>query len=80
MNRKFNREYNQGKINIIPFDTRWWKIHIENPDRDDVLYTIGNIREEARWAFVYCYRENNISHLRGLIGFEYPHTGERKHG
>jgi hypothetical protein len=76
MRRKFNKEYNQGKININPCDTRWWKIYIENPDRDDVVYTIGNIRDFAQWAFVYCYRENNITHLQGLIVFEYPHTGE----
>jgi hypothetical protein len=76
MRRKINREYNQVKINITPCDTRWWKIHMENPDRDDVVYTIGNIREFARWAFVFCYRENNISHVRGLIGFEDRETGE----
>jgi hypothetical protein len=49
---------------------------MENPDRDDVVYIIGNIREFLRWAFVFCYRENNISHVRGLIGFEDRETGE----
>jgi hypothetical protein len=76
MRKKFNKEYNQGKININLCDSDKWKIHMENPDRNDVRYTIGNIREYARWAFVYCYRENNSSHVRGLIVFEYPHTGE----
>jgi hypothetical protein len=76
MRRKFNREFDQGKKNIAPFDTRWWIIHVENPDRNDVPRIIGNIRYFARWAFVYCYPENNISHLRGLIGFEERETGE----
>jgi hypothetical protein len=49
---------------------------MENPDREDVVCSRGNIREYAQWAFLYCYRENNISHVRGLIGFEDRENGE----
>jgi hypothetical protein len=78
MNKEFNKEYMDGKRNINPCVTRWWKIYIDNPDRNDVRYIIGNIRQYTQWTFIYCYRDvdDDSSHIRGLIIFTDPHSGE----
>jgi hypothetical protein len=77
MNKEFNKEYIDGKQNINPFAGRWWEIHIENPDRNDVPRIIGNIAQTAQWAFVHCYRDvDNSSHVRGLTIFADRHSGE----
>jgi hypothetical protein len=78
MNKEFNKEYIHGKQNINPCVSRWWKIYIDNPDRNEVPRIIGNITQTVQWTIVYCYRDvdDDSSHIRGLIVFADPHSGE----
>jgi hypothetical protein len=76
MNKEFIKKHNQRDVNSDRYRSDWWEIHIENPDRDDEPRIIGNIAQTAEWACVYCYREDNISRIRGLIIFPDSYSGD----
>jgi hypothetical protein len=56
----------------------WWKIYIDNPDRNEVPNIVQYIRRNVEWVFVYSYHDvqTNSTHIRRLIVFTEPHSGK----